>query len=282
MGSIILVSILVLGGLGIIGSMVLWGVSRRFHVEEDPRIGTIEKLLPGANCGGCGRSGCHDFATACAAATSLDKLNCPVGGEAVMRQIAEVTGLAAGSTVPRVAVVKCGGECGLRTRHTTYDGPASCAVAATLGAADGSCPYGCLGCGDCVGACKWGAITIDSVTGLPVVDTDRCTGCGACAAACPRSLIELRAKDPRGMRVWVACSNRERGPVAMKECKAACIACGKCARACPHDAITVTGNVAYIDGSKCRLCGKCVGECPTGAIHSANFPVKQPAKAANA
>ena len=282
MGSTILISILVLGGLGIVGSVVLWGVARRFHVEEDPRIGEIEKVLPGANCGGCGHSGCHDFAATCAGAQSLDRLNCPVGGDGVMRRIAAITGHAAAASEPRVAVVKCGGECGKRTRSAAYSGPASCAVAATLGAADGGCPFGCLGCGDCAHACKWGAITIDGTTGIPVVDQERCTGCGACAATCPRSLIELRAIGPRGMRVWVACSNHERGPVAVKECKAACIACGKCVRVCTHDAITVSGNVAYIDGSKCRLCGKCVAECPTGAIRPANFPVKKPVKAATA
>ena len=77
------------------------------------------------------------------------------------------------------------------------------------------------------------------------------------------------------MRIWVACSNREKGAAAIKECKAACIACGKCARTCSHDAITVSGNLAYIDPQKCRLCKKCIDICPTGAILSANFPPKK-------
>ncbi|MDE6326205.1 MAG: 4Fe-4S binding protein, partial [Duncaniella sp.] len=97
---------------------------------------------------------------------------------------------------------------------------------------------------------------------------DKCTGCGVCVKSCPRRLIELRLKGPRGMRVWVACSNHEKGAVARKDCKAACIGCGKCVRTCSHDAITLTGNLAYIDCEKCRLCGKCVAVCPTGAIHS--------------
>lgn len=273
----IIISILVLGSLGIAGSVVLWAVSRRFHVEEDPRIAEIENLLPGANCGGCGRSGCHDFATACAKAASLDNLRCPAAAQGTMEKIAAIAGLSASNdSEPMVAMVKCGGSCDLRPQRVIYNGPASCAVAHTIGSGEGSCPYGCLGCGDCVATCRWGAIHIDTATGLPVVDEERCTACGACVKACPRSLIELRRKGKRGMRVWVACSNRERGAIAMKECKAACIGCGKCAKECSFEAISVTGNLAYIDADKCRLCRKCVDQCPTGAIHTANFPVKKP------
>ena len=273
---IILISIIALGALGIIGSIMLWGVSRRFHVDEDPKIGLIEQLLPGANCGGCGRSGCHDFARACAGASSLDNLICPASEPGTMQKIAAITGLEAKkSDEPKVAVIRCGGSCDKRTRFSAYDGPASCAVANSLGAADGNCPFGCLGCGDCVSACKWHAISIEPSSGLPVVDEDACTACGACVKACPRSIIELRRKGPRGMRIWVACSNREKGAAAIKECKAACIACGKCARTCSHDAITVSGNLAYIDPQKCRLCKKCIDICPTGAILSANFPPKK-------
>ena len=75
------------------------------------------------------------------------------------------------------------------------------------------------------------------------------------------------------MRVFVSCINKDKGAVARKACKAACIGCGKCAKVCAHEAITVEGNVAYIDFTKCKLCKKCVAECPTGAIHAVNFPV---------
>ena len=60
--SIIVTSIIVLGAIGILGAAVLYIVARRFYVKEDPRIDRVEALLPGANCGGCGRSGCRDFA----------------------------------------------------------------------------------------------------------------------------------------------------------------------------------------------------------------------------
>lgn len=35
-----------------------------FHVEEDPRIDCVSKMLPGVNCGACGYAGCHDLADA--------------------------------------------------------------------------------------------------------------------------------------------------------------------------------------------------------------------------
>ncbi|MCH5245268.1 MAG: RnfABCDGE type electron transport complex subunit B [Muribaculaceae bacterium] len=270
----ILMSILVLGGIGIIGAAVLYVVSRRFYVAEDPRIEQIEQVLPGANCGGCGRSGCHDFATACTQASSLDGLNCPVGGATVMAKVAEIVGLAAGAATPMVAVLKCNGTCQFRPQTSTYDGPSSCAVLNTLGAGTTDCAYGCLGCGDCVSVCNFGAITMGE-DGLPVVDQDKCTACGACVKACPRRLLELRKKGPRGMRVYVACSNKDKGAAARKACQAACIGCSKCAKECPHEAITIDSNLSYIDFNKCKLCRKCADVCPTHAILAVNFPVKK-------
>lgn len=38
--------------------------SRVFHVEEDPRIDGVTELLPGYNCGACGKAGCRDLAEA--------------------------------------------------------------------------------------------------------------------------------------------------------------------------------------------------------------------------
>ncbi len=60
----VIYTIVVLGVLGLVGALVLYLTAKRFHVEEDERIGRIEDLLPGANCGACGRNGCHDFAFA--------------------------------------------------------------------------------------------------------------------------------------------------------------------------------------------------------------------------
>lgn len=268
--------------LGAVLAVVLYFVAEKFKVEEDPRIDEVEKVLPGANCGGCGHAGCRAFAQSCVAAPNLDNNFCPVGGNDVMQKVAGVLGLEVKAKAPMVAVVRCNGTCENRPRTNEYGGYQSCRVKAALYSGDTGCPYGCLGCGDCVSACQFGAISMDPVTGLPVVDEEKCTACGACVKACPKGVIELRNKGPRGMRVFVSCINKDKGGVARKACSAACIGCGKCAKACPHGAIIVENNVAYIDFTKCKLCKKCVAECPTGAIHAVNFPVLKPKPAAEA
>ena len=189
-----------------------------------------------------------------------------------MKQVAAILGYEVKEKAPEVAVVRCNGTCANRPRINTYDGVQSCKVKAALYAGDTACAFGCLGCGDCVEACQFGALSMDPETGLPVVDESKCTACGACVKACPKAIIELRPKGPRGMKVFVSCVNKDKGPVAKKACAAACIGCGICAKTCTHDAIVVEGNVAYIDASKCKLCRECEAMCPTGSIIGLNFP----------
>lgn len=265
-------TIAVLAGLGLILALLLFLLAKRFKVEEDPRIDEVEKVMPGANCGGCGFAGCRAFADSAVKAPNLDNHFCPVGGNEVMKQVAAILGYEVKEKAPQVAVVRCNGTCDLRPRTNTYDGALSCKVKAALYAGDTGCAYGCLGCGDCVDACQFGALSMNPETGLPVVDESKCTACGACTKACPKNIIELRAKGPRGMRVFVSCVNKDKGPVAKKACGAACIGCGICVKTCTHDAITLEGNIAYIDFAKCKLCRECEAMCPTGAIHGVGFP----------
>ena len=60
----ILIAVLVLGAIALIAALVLFGVSKKFAVEEDPRLGQVGEVLPGANCGGCGFAGCSGMAAA--------------------------------------------------------------------------------------------------------------------------------------------------------------------------------------------------------------------------
>lgn len=275
----ILIAVIVLGGIALVSAVVLYVCSKKFAVHEDPRLAQVSALLPGANCGGCGYPGCSGMAAALvkgADAGSLDGLYCPVGGASVMGQVADLLGMAVANTEPKVAVVRCNGTCELRPRIAGYDGLRTCTAMHSCGAGETACGYGCLGCGDCVKACAFGAISINPETGLPEVDEDKCTGCGACAKACPRHIIELRKKGVKGRRVYVRCVNKDKGAAAMKACKAACIGCGKCEKACQFGAITIENNVSYIDADKCRLCRKCVVVCPTHAIIAVNFPAPRP------
>ena len=268
----ILIAVLILGALGIFFAVLLYFVAQKFKVVEDPLIDEVAEVLPGANCGGCGKAGCRAFAEACVAQGNMDGLRCAPGGDAVAAKVAELLGCSVEQGEPMVAVVRCSpANCGDK-RRSNYDGLQSCAFLNTVYTGESGCPFGCLGCGDCVAACQFDAIHLDPATNVPVVDADRCTACGACAKACPRRVIELRNKGRKERRVFVSCVNKEKGAVAMKSCANACIGCGKCEKVCPVGAITVTDNLSYIDFSKCIACRKCVVECPTKAIHDVGFP----------
>ena len=271
----LIVTVLVVSGLGALLALLLFVVAKQFKVEEDPRIDEVEKMLPGANCGGCGFPGCRGMSEALVKNDDISSLYCPVGGAECMKIVANYLGKAAAERVPMVAVVRCAGSCENRPKTNTFDGAHSCLVASSLYAGDTGCSFGCLGLGDCVAKCEFDALHINPATGLPEVDEEKCTACGACVKACPKMIIELRKKAPKGRKIYVSCVNKAKGAVARKACKVACIGCGKCAKVCPFEAITVENNLAYIDSMKCKMCRKCVVECPTGAIVEVGFPARK-------
>ena len=133
---LILSAVLVLGAIALVAALVLFGVSKKFAVEEDPRLGQVGELLPGANCGGCGFAGCSGMAAALvkgADAGSIDGLMCPVGGADVMGKVADLLGLAVANTEAKVAVVRCNGSCEHRPRIAEYDGLQTCAAMNSCG-----------------------------------------------------------------------------------------------------------------------------------------------------
>ena len=278
MTNVILIAVLVLGAIGLIAALVLWGTSKRFAVKEDPRIGQVQEALPGANCGGCGFPGCGGMAAACvkaADAGSLEGLSCPVGGQECMNKVAAILGMEAAVSAPKVAVVRCNGTCENRPRVVEYDGVKNCRIANTTAQGETGCQYGCLGCGDCVAACQFDAIKMNPETGLPEVDRTKCTACGACAKACPRGIIEIRQVDDQKQGMVVTCMNKDKGAVANKVCAASCIGCGKCKTVCGAEAITVENNLSYIDAEKCISCRACEEACPKACIIMLGEPRKE-------
>ena len=154
----ILIAVLVLGVIGAFFAVVLYFVAQKFKVVEDPLIDEVAEVLPGANCGGCGKAGCRAFAEACVAQGNLEGLRCAPGGDPVAQKIAVLLGCSVEQGEPQVAVVRCNpANCGEK-RRSNYDGLRSCAFANTVYTGESGCPFGCLGCGDCVAACQFDAI----------------------------------------------------------------------------------------------------------------------------
>ncbi len=57
-------AMVVLGSLGLIFGLLLSIFDKIFHVEPDTRVEDITKMLPGYNCGACGKPGCSGLAEA--------------------------------------------------------------------------------------------------------------------------------------------------------------------------------------------------------------------------
>ena len=275
MSTIVIYTVVSLSVLGIASALILFFVARKFKVYEDPRIDQVEETLPAANCGGCGYAGCRNFAEALVKSENFDDLFCPVGGNDTMQTVADILGREAVEQDPLVAVLRCNGACDFRPKTNQYDGATTCAIESALYGGDTGCSYGCLGHGDCVEVCKFDALHMDPVTGLPVVNDANCTACGACVDACPKNLFELRKRAKKDRKIYVACMNEDKGGIAKKSCSVACIGCTKCFKVCPYDAITMNNNLAFIDSEKCKLCRKCVPECPTNSILEIGFPPRK-------
>lgn len=263
--SLIILPIMIVGGLGLIFGMLLAWLSRRFAVKVDPRIKEALELLPGSNCGACGKAGCSGFAEALVKNEApID--GCAPGGEDVRQRLAQLLGVVAEAKEREIAVLLCNGGNKVKDRFS-YDGLDDCRPANLLFGGMKNCRYGCLGLGSCVEACQFGAIQMEE--GLPTIDPELCTGCGRCVDVCPKDLITL---IPASKEVVIRCSSKDKGVVTNQICEVGCIACQKCVKSCEFGAITVRDNLARIDYVKCRNCGKCIEACPKGTIGKVAAP----------
>jgi len=261
-------------------------------VHVDSRIEKIVDVLPNANCGACGYPGCSAFAKAVAEGKA-DPTGCIPGGSKVAHQIGDILGVSTDVSDPQMAVVHCkGGDAEARER-CIYDGIEDCHAAVLAGNGSKVCQDGCLGLGSCVRACPFNALKITE-NGIAEVIPELCTGCGKCVAACPRSIISL---IPRLHKIFLGCSNHDRGAKVKKYCSVGCTACTLCVKATPSGAIAMENNLPVLDYTseenfitaaykcpskcfvdlvvarpkanidiKCDGCGECVTICPAKAI----------------
>lgn len=255
-------AVLFMLGLGIFLAGVIVFANKKLDVFEDPLIDEVEGMLPGSNCGACGRPGCRAFAEALVQGTE-NPANCTVNTEEGKTAIAEHLGMELGHVEKRVARLACAGGNHVARQRTRYVGMESCRAAALVAGGGKGCSWGCLGLQDCGKVCRFGAISFTE-NGLPVVDVDRCTACGDCVEICPKGLFSLQLVS---RRLWVNCKNLEFGDAAEAECDVACTACGKCAMDASSGLITMKNNLPVIDYQLNDFASPLVIQrCPTGAI----------------
>ena len=257
----VLLAVLLLSGIGLLFGIILGLAAHFMAVKENPRAVAINEVLPGANCGACGFSGCSGYAKALAESPNVRTNLCVVGGDAVAAQIAEILGTQATKTEKRTARVRCQGVGDCRKKTADYAGISSCRAAMAHYNGGSACAYGCIGLGDCLSVCEANAISIRQ--GVAVVDPTLCVACGKCKAACPKNLITI---TPIAAPT-VLCRNPEKGPATKAVCTAGCLGCGLCVKACPSEAIKMENGVARVSRSKCTGCGACVAACKFGVIH---------------
>ena len=187
-------AILFMFGIGAVCSSILSLAQKFFYVYEDPRIAEVEGLLAGANCGGCGYTGCFAAAVAVVNGKALPNV-CVIGGPDSAKNVAKMMGVDAGSAEPLLSENECLGGNRAADRFY-YTGISSCRALNAFYGGKRVCHIGCLGLGDCIKACIFDAISIGS-DGYPVVDERKCVGCGACEKVCPKNILEVRTMSER-------------------------------------------------------------------------------------
>lgn len=263
----VIIAVMIVGIIALVCGIALAVASIALAVPTDEKAEAITEMLPGANCGACGFSGCAGYASALSQGKTTNTALCNPGGGEVSKQIAAYLGLAAGEVEPMAAVVLCQGTRENATTKMRYQGVSSCKMASQLFGGPKDCVYGCLGLGDCVNACPYHAIHI--CDGVARINPETCRACKMCINTCPKGLIELLPLNKS--RAAVLCKNKDKGVLARKECKMACIGCMKCVKVCEAGAVTVANFNAHVDQSKCIGCGKCHEACPVKCIDILNL-----------
>jgi len=199
-------------GLGLLCGSMLSAASKIFYVWEDPRVAEVEAFLAGANCGGCGYTGCAAAASAVVHGEAKPSV-CIIGGMESAMNVAGVMGMDPGSVEPLKSLNTCSGGNRADDKYY-YLGVASCRALEAMYGGKRVCSIGCLGLGDCIKACLFDAIAMGP-EGFPVVDEAKCVGCGACEKACPKEILTVRTMSERLLHM-----NREED--ALAPCQQTC------------------------------------------------------------
>ncbi|MCK7460506.1 electron transport complex subunit RsxB [Idiomarina aminovorans] len=158
-------AVIALGVLALIFGVILGFAAVKFRVESDPIVDQIDEILPQTQCGQCGYPGCRPYAQAIADGDDINK--CPPGGEATIKQLADLMGVEAKpldgahgeEDVKKVAVIR---------------------------------EDECIGCTKCIQACPVDAI-LGAAKQMHTVIEHECTGCDLCVEPCPVDCIDMVA-----------------------------------------------------------------------------------------
>lgn len=240
-----LIPILTMSIMGLLFGLGLAYASKIFRVDIDPKIDRILHALPGANCGACGMAGCASLAEAIANGKA-EITACAPGGQEVYDRISEILGMSAKVKEKKIARVRCNG--GKRSADKyEYNGLKKCASVNLLAGGNKECRFGCLGFGDCVTVCPFGAIRLNE-NNIPVVDGSKCTACGKCVSACPRKIIILKNS---GNKIYVKCLSQDKAGVVKSICPVGCIGCRICEKV-SGGVFIMENNISKVDYSKAK------------------------------
>ena len=165
----IITPILIVGIIGLLAGVILAVASIVMAVPKDEKAEALEEILPGANCGACGFSGCPGYAAAMAKGEAKPGL-CSPGGAEVAQKCAEILGGGDVEMEYKTALVHCLGSYDNTTDKMLYDGIQSCSAAAFLMGGITSCRYGCrepVNTGPSPCATVWLAWTPKSARAVP-------------------------------------------------------------------------------------------------------------------
>ena len=158
-------AIIALAVLALVFGLVLGFAAIRFKVEGDPLVDKIDAVLPQTQCGQCSFPGCRPYAEAIAKGEA-DINQCPPGGEAGIRALAELLGVE-----PKPLSAEHGEE----------------KLAPTVAIIDEAT---CIGCTLCIQACPVDAI-LGAAKQMHTVIAQECTGCELCVPPCPVDCITM-------------------------------------------------------------------------------------------
>lgn len=251
--------VLLITAAGLVGGVLLIAVYNLLGKRDD-RTERVYQALPAVDCKGCGYANCGSYAEAIIEQDVSIGL-CVPGGNEVAQEIAQIMQVEPIEVPAAKAYVACQGSYDKCEPKYRYSGVQTCMANARLEGGNATCPYACLGFGDCISVCKFDAITVDN--GVAKIDEEKCTGCGMCAKVCPKNVIWVREQSQKPV---VLCENRQRGALARDACTVGCISCMRCVKVCPSKAMKVQDNIARIDLDLCTACGECVPVCPVKCI----------------